>query len=127
LLPTSVLNEDALPNRIHNPDDEEDFHVSEGSDDEAEEPYAPPAFPELELKVKESIESLGGAVFPKLNWSAPKGSAWISTSGTLHCTTFSEIALLFRASDLLVHDLCHAYDSCHDKITSTPEFLSCSL
>ncbi|KAG4402693.1 hypothetical protein GLYMA_02G261300v4 [Glycine max] len=36
LLPVSVLNEDALPNRIHNPDEEEDFQVSEGSGDEAE-------------------------------------------------------------------------------------------
>src|ERR1044072_4105990 len=81
LLPDSVLNEDALPNRIHNPDDEEDFQVSEGSGDEADETYVPPSFPELELEIKESIESLGGAVFPKLNWSAPKDSAWISTTG----------------------------------------------
>ncbi|KAL5100790.1 hypothetical protein RYX36_005117 [Vicia faba] len=120
LLPASVLNEDALPNRIRNPDDEEDFQVSEGSDDEAEESSPPPSFPELELKVKESVESLGGAVFPKLNWSAPKDSAWISTSGTLRCTNFSEIALLFRGSDSLVHDLCHAYDSCDDKLMSRP-------
>ncbi|KAI5440996.1 hypothetical protein KIW84_010453 [Lathyrus oleraceus] len=127
LLPASVLNEDALPNRIRNPDDEEDFQVSEGSDDEAEESPPPPSFPELELKVKESIESLGGAVFPKLNWSAPKDSAWISTSGTLRCTTFSEIALLFRASDSLVHDLCHAYDSCHDKRTSRPQHFFLAL
>ncbi|XP_061354142.1 uncharacterized protein LOC133298803 [Gastrolobium bilobum] len=119
LLPVSVLNEDALPNRVHNPD-EEDFEVSEGSSDEAEEHSPPPSFPELELKIKESIESLGGAVFPKLNWSAPKDSAWISTARTLQCTTFSEIALLFRASDSLVHDLCHAYDSCHDKSSSRP-------
>ncbi|KAL5125515.1 Cell division cycle protein 123 [Glycine soja] len=27
LLPVSVLNEDALPNRIHNPDEEEDFQA----------------------------------------------------------------------------------------------------
>ncbi|KAH1209865.1 Cell division cycle protein 123 [Glycine max] len=37
LLHVSVLNEDALPNRIHNPDEEDDFQVSEGSGDEAEE------------------------------------------------------------------------------------------
>lgn len=72
---------------MHNPDDEY-FQVSEGSDDEAEEPYAPPSFPELELKVKESIEYLGGA---------PKGSAWISISGTLRCTNFNEVVLLFHA------------------------------
>ncbi|KAF7836652.1 cell division cycle protein 123-like protein [Senna tora] len=121
LLPVSISNEDALPNRVHNPDEEEDYQVQEGSDDEAEEPSPPPSFPELELKVKASIESLGGAVFPKLNWSAPKDSAWISTSGTLRCTTFSEIALLLRASDSLVHDLCHAYDSSDDKSSSRPQ------
>lgn len=121
LLPVSISNEDALPNRIHNPDEEEDYQVSEGSDDEAEEPPPPPSFPELELKIKESIESLGGAVFPKLNWSAPKDSAWISTTGTLRCTTFSEIALLLRASDSVVHDLCHAYDSTDDKSSSRPQ------
>ncbi|KAF1867147.1 hypothetical protein Lal_00049576 [Lupinus albus] len=121
LLPLSVSNEDALPNRIHNPYEEEDLQVSEGSGDEAEEPSLPPIFPELELQVKESIESLGGAVFPKMNWSAPKDSAWISTTGTLKCTTFSEIALLFKASDSLVHDLLHAYDSCNDKSLSRPK------
>lgn len=121
LLPVSVSNEDPFPNRIHNPDEEDDYQVSEGSGDEAEEPSPPPSFPELELKVKESIESLGGAVFPKLNWSAPKDSAWISTSGTLQCTTFGEIALLLRSSDSLVHDLCHAYDSSDDKSSSRPQ------
>ena len=120
LLPISVSNEDALPNRIHNPLEEEDYQVSEGSGDEAEERSPPPSFPELELKIKESIESLGGAVFPKLNWSAPKDSAWISSSVNLRCTTFSEIALLLKASDSLVHDLCHAYDSCSDKSSSRP-------
>uniref|UniRef100_A0A803M0V0 Cell division cycle protein 123 n=1 Tax=Chenopodium quinoa TaxID=63459 RepID=A0A803M0V0_CHEQI len=99
LLPTSVSNEDALPNRIHKPEDEEDYQVSEGSEDESEPPSPPPSFPELELKIKDSIESLGGAVFPKLNWSSPKDAAWISTTGTLKCTSFSDIALLLKASD----------------------------
>ncbi|KAJ6917244.1 hypothetical protein NC652_019573 [Populus alba x Populus x berolinensis] len=120
LLPLSISGEDALPNRIHNPIDEEDYQVSEGPGDESEQPPVPPSFPELELNIKESINTLGGAVFPKLNWSAPKDSAWISTSGTLRCTSFSEIALLLRSSDSLVHDLCHAYDSCIDKTLSRP-------
>ncbi|XP_044479393.1 cell division cycle protein 123 homolog [Mangifera indica] len=119
VLPASVSNDDALPNRVHNLYEEEDYQVSEGSGDEAE-PSSPPSFPELELKIKESIESLGGAVFPKLNWSAPKDSSWISTSGTLRCTSFSEIALLLRSSDSLVHDLCHAYDSCSNRTLSRP-------
>lgn len=119
-LPDSVTNEDALPNRIQNPLDEEDYQVSEGSGDESEEVSLPPSFPELELEIKESIKSLGGAVFPKLNWSAPKDAAWISTSGTIRCTSFCEIALLLRSSDSLVHDLCKAYDSCSDKSQSRP-------
>ncbi|CAN1233981.1 Cell division cycle protein 123 homolog [Linum perenne] len=117
-LPISVEDEDALPNRVHNPTDEGDYQVSEeGSDDEAE--ATPPCFPELELKIKKSIQALGGAVLPKLNWSAPKDSAWISSSRTLRCTSFSEIALLLKSSDSLVHDLSHAYDSCCDKLSSS--------
>ncbi|CAK9156119.1 unnamed protein product [Ilex paraguariensis] len=120
LLPLSISNDDALPNRIHKPEEEEDYVVSEGSEDESERASPPPCFPELELKIKEAIESLGGSVFPKLNWSAPKDSAWISSTGNLKCTSFSEIALLFRSSDSLIHDLCHAYDSCIDKTGSRP-------
>ncbi|KAL0382055.1 UNVERIFIED_CONTAM: Cell division cycle protein [Sesamum calycinum] len=119
LLPLSITN-DALPNRVHKPEEEEDFVAVEGSGDEAEEPLPPPSFPELEMEIKASIGSLGGAVFPKLNWSAPKDSAWISSTGNLKCTSFSEIALLLRSSDSVVHDLCHAYDSCTDKTASRP-------
>ncbi|KAK3204466.1 hypothetical protein Dsin_018512 [Dipteronia sinensis] len=94
LLPVSVSNEDAYPNRVHNPYEEEDYQVSEGSGDEAE-PSSPPSFPETRTKIKESIESLGGAVFPTLNWERTKDSAWISTLGPfdallsvrLHSTT----------------------------------------
>lgn len=120
LLPLSITNDDALPNRIHKPEEEVDFVVSEGSGDEAEEPSPPPSFPELEMEIKSSIESLGGAVFPKLNWSSPKDAAWISSTGNLRCTKFSEIALLLRSSDSIVHDLCNAYDSCTDKTASRP-------
>ncbi|XP_052203311.1 uncharacterized protein LOC127808759 isoform X1 [Diospyros lotus] len=127
LLPLSISKEDALPNRIHKPEEEEDYVISEGSVDESEQPSPAPSFPELELKIKESIESLGGAVFPKLNWSAPKDSAWISSTGSLKCTSFSEIALLLRSSDSLVHDLCHAYDSCSDKTSSRPSSFSLAL
>ncbi|KAL2248849.1 cell division cycle protein 123 homolog [Sesamum indicum] len=120
LLPLSITNDDALPNRVHKPEEQEDFVTLEGSGDEAEEPVPPPSFPEFEMEIKASIGSLGGAVFPKLNWSAPKDSAWISSTGNLKCTNFSEIALLLRSSDSVVHDLCHAYDSCTDKTASRP-------
>ncbi|KAL0402821.1 UNVERIFIED_CONTAM: Cell division cycle protein [Sesamum radiatum] len=102
LLPLSITNDDALPNRVHKPEEEEDFVAVEGSGDEAEEPVPPPSFPELEMEIKASIGFLGGAVFPKLNWSAPKDSAWISSTGNLKCTSFSEIALLLRSSDSVI-------------------------
>ncbi|XP_030542573.1 cell division cycle protein 123 homolog [Rhodamnia argentea] len=120
VLPNSVTGEDALPNRVCNLVDEDYLAVSEESGDESEE-FPPPSFPELELEVKESIESLGGAIFPKLNWSSPKDAAWISGSGNLRCTSLSEIALLLRASDSSTHDLCHAYDSCSNKSLSRPQ------
>ncbi|KAI3940074.1 hypothetical protein MKW92_011011 [Papaver armeniacum] len=120
LLPESVTGEDALPRRIHNPEEENDFQVPEDSDDESEQPSPPPCFPELELAVKQSIETLNGAVFPKLNWSAPKDAAWISTTGNLKCTCFTEIALLLKSSESLTHDLCHAFGSCDDTTSSRP-------
>ncbi|OVA04213.1 hypothetical protein BVC80_271g11 [Macleaya cordata] len=120
LLPQSISGEDALPQRIHNPEEEDDFQVPKGSDDESEQPLPPFCFPELELVIKKLIEDLGGSIFPKLNWSAPKDSVWISTTGTLKCTSFSEIALLLRSSKTLIHDLCHAFDSCVDKTSSRP-------
>ncbi|XP_031494563.1 uncharacterized protein LOC116260389 [Nymphaea colorata] len=132
LLPTSVLGEDALPNRIrpqfpclqaedYHPWDEEDDDDGNGDGQlEENQESTPPSFPELELKVKESIEALGGSVIPKLNWSAPKDAAWISTSGTLKCTSFSEVVLLLKSSDSVVHDLCHAFDSCEDKLDDKP-------
>ncbi|CAN6969872.1 unnamed protein product [Brassica rapa subsp. trilocularis] len=120
LLPSSVTNQNAMPNRIHNPDEGEDDESS-SSDDETD-PDPPPSFPELEIEIRDSIEALGGSIFPKLNWSAPKDAAWISPSQSLSCSCFSEIALLLRSSDSILHDLCNAYDSCSDdKASSRPE------
>lgn len=42
---------------------------------------ATPSFPDLEKKLSKGIEKLGGAVFPKLNWSAPRDASWISNTG----------------------------------------------
>ncbi|KAL9285613.1 putative Cell division cycle protein [Arabidopsis thaliana] len=119
LLPHSVTNEDAMPNRVHNFEEEDDFQVPEEASDD--EPLNRPSFPELEIEIRESIETLGGTIIPKLNWSSPKDAAWISPSQNLSCTCFNEIALLFRSSDSLTHDLFNAYDSCSDKVSSRPE------
>ncbi|KAK9060513.1 hypothetical protein SSX86_021217 [Deinandra increscens subsp. villosa] len=117
VLPLSISDNDALPNRIHKPEEQEDYIISSDneSDDESEETSPPPpSFPDLESQINESIKTLGGAIFPKLNWSSPKDTAWISPNKSLKCTSFSEITLLLKSSDSLVHDLCRAYDSCTD-------------
>ncbi|XP_059075990.1 uncharacterized protein LOC131079049 [Cryptomeria japonica] len=126
-LPKTNEDEDALPARVKItcPDlQAEDYHPWQEEEEEEEGGGQHPAnaatFPDLEKAVKESIKTLGGFVFPKLNWSAPKDTAWISTNGTLKCSSFSEIVLLLKASDSLVHDLCHAFDSCEDKTLERP-------
>ncbi|KAH7285767.1 hypothetical protein KP509_33G045000 [Ceratopteris richardii] len=112
-------NSEAIPSRPKGECEDDDYQRWEEEDDEADEPNIP-SFPDLEAAVTVSIDSLDGSVFPKLNWSAPKDSAWISSHGNLKCTNFGEICLLLKASDSLVHDLCHAYDSCEDKAFERP-------
>jgi hypothetical protein len=70
-----------------------------------------PCFPELEEKILQSIQELGGVVFPKLNWSAPRDAAWIAFGSTLKCTDVASIYLLLKASDFVTHDLLHPFDS----------------
>lgn len=113
LLPKSISGRDPLPrtNGSHlDPVSSLSLFDSESDDDEGEDnnDVGQPSFPELESEVECSIATLGGAVFPKLNWSAPKDAAWISTDGTLRCTSFAEIALLLKSSDSVAHDLSHS-------------------
>lgn len=113
-------NSEAFSARAQGECEDDDYRHWDEEDDETDEPAAP-SFPELEAEVAASIFKLDGSVFPKLNWSAPKDSAWISSHGNLKCTNFGEICLLLKASDSLVHDLSHAFDSCEDKTSHRPD------
>jgi hypothetical protein len=73
-----------------------------------------PSFPELDLKIKEAISSLGGKVFPKLNWSSPKDAAWILANGSTCCTSLGDIYLLLKSSDFITHDLTQPFKHCSD-------------
>ncbi|KAL7085240.1 hypothetical protein ACP275_14G270000 [Erythranthe tilingii] len=79
LLPLSITNDDALPNRLHKPRRGRRFRS----------------------EIKASIGTLGGAVFPKLNWSAPKDAAWISSIGNLKCKKFYDIPFLLLSNFFL--------------------------
>lgn len=74
-----------MPNehdRNGEPDHLYEFDASEklsddegGNEDEdigSEEVDATPYFPDFQNEIGESIQCLGGSVFPKLNWSSPK-------------------------------------------------------
>ncbi|KAK2029891.1 D123-domain-containing protein [Colletotrichum zoysiae] len=91
----------------------------ESSDDEPEADSRPPneRFPDIHQEIKDIIKELGGAVAPKLNWSAPKDAAWISPhQNTLKCTSPNDIYLLLKSSSFVSHDLEHAFE---DTVSST--------
>uniref|UniRef100_A0A8B9P391 Translation initiation factor eIF2 assembly protein n=1 Tax=Apteryx owenii TaxID=8824 RepID=A0A8B9P391_APTOW len=73
-----------------------------------------PEFPEFAAKVQEAISSLGGSVFPKLNWSAPRDAYWIAMNSSLKCKTLSDIFLLFKSSDFITRDLTQPFIHCTD-------------
>eukprot|EP00753_Platysulcus_tardus_P001436 PLAT11342.1.p1 GENE.PLAT11342.1~~PLAT11342.1.p1 ORF type:complete len:562 (-),score=241.02 PLAT11342.1:1426-3111(-) len=80
---------------------------------------APPSFPELEAEMQAAIDKLGGAVFPKLNWSAPVDTKWVH--GSLKCTTVGDVLLLLKSSAMLEHDLELAFERCIDTERTRPE------
>uniref|UniRef100_A0A8C0QP26 Translation initiation factor eIF2 assembly protein n=1 Tax=Chelonoidis abingdonii TaxID=106734 RepID=A0A8C0QP26_CHEAB len=73
-----------------------------------------PEFPEFALKVQEAIASLGGSIFPKLNWSAPRDAYWIAMNSSLKCKTLSDIFLLFKSSDFITRDFTQPFIHCTD-------------
>eukprot|EP00899_Mesostigma_viride_P014970 jgi/Mesvir1/23474/Mv22323-RA.1 len=99
----------------------DDDTAAETGDEDAE---APPkrllSFPDLEASINEAIKELGGAVVPKLNWSCPKDAQWVTSSGTVKCTSAGEVLLMLKSSDNVTHDLCHAFEQCSDAPRATP-------
>ncbi|XP_055882408.1 cell division cycle protein 123 homolog isoform X2 [Biomphalaria glabrata] len=73
-----------------------------------------PDFGEFDLKVKAAIKTLGGRVFPKLNWSSPKDASWIAFDKSLMCTCPSDVYLLLKSSQFISHDLDQPFDQCED-------------
>jgi len=67
-------------------------------------------FPDIMNAISCAITDLGGAVLPKLNWSAPRDAKWMY--GTLRCETAREVLTLLKSSDFIAHDLCHGFDHC---------------
>lgn len=73
-----------------------------------------PSFPDLQAKVERAINQLGGEVFPKLNWSAPRDASWIACGNSLKCHTFNDIILLLKSSNFISHDLTEPFTLCDE-------------
>lgn len=85
---------------------------SDGDDgDDGENPAQ--NFPEVHGAIIAAIAELGGAVYPKLNWSAPKDAAFM-LGNTLKCSSPSDVYLLLKSSNFITHDLEHAFDDTID-------------
>lgn len=95
-------------------DDLNEWDFCESPEDETPQ-AVPPKFEAFNTKMKEAIENLGGSVFPKLNWSAPKDATWIALNNSLQCSTPGDIYLLLKSSTFTAHDLTSPFQDCVDK------------
>ncbi|KAM9029242.1 translation initiation factor eIF2 assembly protein [Ara ararauna] len=98
----------------HAQEGRDDAEEIQWSDDENTTTLKAPEFPEFTAKVEEAISSLGGSVFPKLNWSAPRDAYWIAMNSSLKCKALSDIFLLFKSSDFITRDLIQPFIHCTD-------------
>ncbi|KAG8998932.1 hypothetical protein FRB94_006515 [Tulasnella sp. JGI-2019a] len=101
----------------------DDANDDVGSDDSST-PQKVFTFPELDATIRATIVKYGGAVFPKLNWTAPKDASWILAPSTpLKCTSPADVYLYLKSSDFAAHDLDPemVFDGCvDDPRTTTP-------
>jgi len=84
----------------------------------------PPSFPDFEEEVVRCIGTLGGCVFPKMDWSSPKDAAWISFDRTLRCRNVNDIFLLLKSSDFVTHDLTVPFEHCTDVPDSSDQYFA---
>jgi hypothetical protein len=83
---------------------------SSGSSSSSASEHAPPIplsrLAPLRAAIDAAIKELGGAVFPKLNWTAPVDAVhMIAAGGEPRCTDAGQVLMLLGASDLAMHDL----------------------
>lgn len=79
------------------------------SDDDCPETH-PPSFAVFSERIRAGIELLGGAVFLKTNWQAPKDAFWITAGQTLRCRDISDAYQLLKASSCTKEDVARGGD-----------------
>ncbi|GLG93678.1 CSON005131 protein [Gryllus bimaculatus] len=104
-----ILPKEACRKIYHDSSTERNYSVEWSDEDDDSPETEPPTFPVFSNKLKNALNSLGGEVFVKTNWHAPKDATWITTGRTLKCTSLEDIYLLLKSSDLISKDICHEF------------------
>lgn len=119
------LNADSIvlpgkPCTSSNADDESDSEEWQNREEDPDlETAEAPEFNDVETKIKEAVSDLGGSVFPKLNWSAPKDASWITHNGTIRCKNSDDLYLLLKSSDIIAEELSNPFAHCEDNEGNT--------
>ncbi|KAI9482390.1 hypothetical protein LPJ78_003006 [Coemansia sp. RSA 989] len=102
----------------------EDFGSSDGSDwEEQENEVEEVDLADISKEIEQHIAKLGGAVFPRMAWSAPTDASWVTTTGTLKCTLPTDIFWLLKSSDKISHDLSHESYPISGPLQAEPELV----
>ncbi|XP_041059425.1 cell division cycle protein 123 homolog [Carcharodon carcharias] len=109
-----VSGRNEAPSCSHADDGSDEEQDIQWSDDENVTTLTAPEFPDFAAKVQEAINTLGGSVFPKLNWTSPRDAQWIAMNSSLKCNNLSDIFLLLKSSDFVTHDLTQPFLHCTD-------------
>lgn len=113
------LNEDGLVLPLHSDDaplgsadvqEIDDVGLESVSDDDDADEAEPRDFSALNQRIRQIIDQYDGAVFPKLDWSAPLDAAWMVAGSTLRCTEPSDVYLLLKSSDFVSKDVAQLYE-----------------
>lgn len=88
---------------------------------------ASPTFPEFTRLIRSSLTRLGGNVFCKLNWSAPRDATWLALGHSLRCHQASQIYLLLKGSDFVGHDLHRPFQQCSDRPSAETSLKYCLI
>lgn len=62
-------------------------------------------FKDLEKRVNDAIDELGGVAFPKLNFTAPTDSNWIGFGKSIEVRSFKDLVYVFKASTRMLIDI----------------------
>lgn len=73
----------------------------------------------LKNELSNSIKSLGGETFVKLNWSAPIDAIWVN-SNSAKCQNSDDVFCLLKSSDRVIFDLEKMYNLCCNPSKQSP-------